>query len=73
MCCVHHFETEAYLNCILKYQFLTQRKHVYISNINLLMLYREIIAVCFEIHAKIINILWANYKVNYMLKQAVHT
>ena len=45
-----------------KTQFVPRRKHsVSVLKTDKLMLYREIIAVCSEIHAKHINALWAEH------------
>jgi hypothetical protein len=56
---INPLKTEAQLNThYLKIQFPPQRKHnATLININLLMMFMEIIAVYFENHTKPINIL----------------
>ena len=49
----------------LKTQFVPRRKHsAYVIKTDKLVLYREIIAVCSEIHTKHINTLWAEHRIS---------
>jgi len=49
----------------LKTQFVPRSKHsVSVIKTDKLMLYRERMAVCSEIHAKRINALWAEHRVS---------
>ena len=48
----------------LKTQFIPRSKHcASVIKTDKLMLYREIIAVCSEIHTKHINALWAEHRI----------
>jgi hypothetical protein len=61
---INPVRTKLYLSN-LKTQFVPHSKY---SALNIktvkLMLYREIIAVCSEIHAKHINALWAEHRIS---------
>ena len=48
-----------------KTQFVPRRKHsASVIKIDKLMLYREKVAVYSEIHAKYINVLWAEHRIS---------
>ena len=57
--------TKLYLS-VLKTQFVPRTKHTLLRffKTNKLMLYREIIAVCSEIHTKHINALWVEHRIS---------
>ena len=60
-CLINPLSTKLYLSD-LKTQFVPRRKHsASVLKTDKLMLYREIIAVCSQIHAKHVNALWAEH------------
>ena len=61
---VNSLRTKLYLSN-LKTQFVPRRKHsASVIKTDKLMLYREIIAVCSQIHAKHVNALWAEHRIS---------
>ena len=61
---VNPLSTKLYLSN-LKIQLVPRIKHsASVIKTDKLMLYREIIAVCSEIHAKHINVFWAEHRIS---------
>jgi hypothetical protein len=61
---INPLSTKLYLSD-LKTHFVPRSKHsASVLKTDKLLLYREIIAVCSEIHAKHINALWAEHRIS---------